>query len=91
MDATLEMGHGFLRIGNIGFINTSYEMFSDIGNFLRENNPFDVTFLINGNNSYMCSDYAFDFGSYEAVTCWYERGTAEKLAKLYIEKLQQLK
>ena len=90
MEQTLDMRAGVLRIGDLCFINHTYEMFSDIGSYLRENAPFANTFIIAGNNSYVCSRYAYDFGAYEAVTGWYKKGTAEKLAEHYVDMLKEI-
>ena len=79
------------RIGDLGFISESYEMFSDAGIYIRANSPFETTFIISGNNGYIASAEAFDYRSYEADTGTYEKGTAEKLAERYVEMLKSVK
>ena len=89
--ATKEIELYAFRIGDLGFISESYEMFSDAGIYIRANSPFETTFIISGNNGYIASAEAFDYRSYEADTGTYEKGTAEKLAERYVEMLKSVK
>lgn len=76
------------RVGGIGFVNAPYEMFSQSGEYIKENSPFDITFIITGNNGYIPSADAFDYDSYEAVTGYYAKGTAEALADHFLWLLE---
>jgi len=80
-----------LRIGDLGFVNGSYEMFSDAGIYIRENSPYETTVIVTGNSGYIASAEAFDYRSYEADTGTYEKGTAEKLAEKFVEMLKNVK
>lgn len=65
-------------------------MFSDQGLYIKENSPFDTTFIITGNNGYLPSAEAYDYRSYEADTGLFAKGTAEMLAEKYVELLEGL-
>ena len=81
--------HAF-SVGGIGFINCDYEMFSKNGMYVKENSPFATTFIVTGNNSYIASEDAYEYGSYEAHIGNFEKGTAEKLAEKFVELLRAL-
>lgn len=82
---------GVIRIGDVAFVSGTYEMFSDQGIYIKENSPFETTFIITGNNGYVPSKEAYDYRSYEADTSLFAQGTAEKLATRYVELLEELK
>ena len=90
MAATIAMDTFALRIGDIGFIGGTYEMYSSASRYVRENSPFTTTVIICGNNSYVASEAAFDQNTYEAVTGFYARGTSEKMAEHYVSMLNDL-
>ena len=86
----LEMGRAF--------ITAPYEMFDINAMFVKENSPFETTFVMtvaNGSNAYIASDSAFEFnngtGSYEVHNRNFPRGTAEALADNFVEMLNELK
>ena len=79
------------HIGGVGFTTGTYEMFSDAGIYIRENSPFEFTFLMTGNSGYIPSDAAFNYRCYEADTGFFARGTAEKLAENYVKMLNEVK
>ncbi len=88
MAATRSLEVNAFRIGGVGFTTGTYEMFSDQGLYVKENSPFEVTFIITGNSGYIPSEAAYDYRSYEADTGYYAKGTAEKLAANYVEMLK---
>lgn len=79
------------RIGEMGFITGTYEMFSNTGLYVRANSPFETTFILTGNSGYMPPVEAYDYRSYEADTSFFARGTQEEVAPLYIELLNKIK
>ena len=91
MALTGELTIGAFRLGPIGFTHGTYEMFSDHSNYVKENSPFEITFLITGNSTYIPSSAAYDYRSYEADTGFYAQGTGEQLAKEYVNLLNSLK
>ena len=91
MGATKQMEMNAIRVGNIGFVAGTYEMFSEASLYIREHSPYDATFVITANMGYIASETAFDYKSYEAVTCEFVRGTSEELAEKFVELLNGLK
>ena len=91
MGKTRDLQLGAFRIGGVGFIVGSYEMFSDAGLYIKENSPYDTTFLVTGNSGYIPSAEAYDYGSYEAHTGYFAKGTAEKLAEEFVRLLGEVK
>ena len=78
------------RVGGIGFVNGTYEMFSDAGLYIKRNSPYEITFVISGNHTYIPSAAAYDYRSYEADTSLYTKGTAEKLAEEFVSMLKAI-
>lgn len=91
MGKTTEMELNAIRVGGLGITTGTYEMFSESGKAVREGSPFDFTFLVTGNATYVSSTTAYDYRCYEADTGLYARGTAEKLVAEYIEMLNEIK
>ena len=89
-DKTAEMELNAFSIGDIGFANGTYEMFSDSSIFIKENSPFATTLVIEGNLYYLPSEAAFNYRCYEADTGYYEKGTSEKNAQGFVSMLQEL-
>jgi hypothetical protein len=68
-------------------------MFAANGAFVKDNAPFDATFMVgytNGAHSYIADDQAFEYGCYEVDARNFVRGTGEKLASAFVELLGQL-
>lgn len=87
-----QMEINVFSIGELGFTTGTYEMFSDAGLFVKQNSPFETTFLISGNSSYIPTEKAYrEYRCYESDTSQYAPGTAEKLADKYVEMLNALK
>lgn len=79
-------------IGDIGFITGTYEMFCGSGMYVKENSPFDTTFIITGNSSYIPTRDAYEtYRCYESDTSRVAAGTAELLEGKFIEMLNALK
>ena len=84
-----------IRVGPVGFVTAPYEMFDTNGMFIKENSPFDTTFVMtcaNGDNNYIAAEYAFEgSGTYEVHNRTYPKGSAEALADTFVEMLKSLK
>jgi len=91
MGKYLELETNAFRVGGIGFTTGTYEMFSDSGIQIKEGSPYDFTFLLTGNSSYIPSDRAFKHRCYESDTGFYARGSAERLVDKYLEMLRDMK
>ena len=79
------------RVGPIGFTSGTYEMFCDHAKYVKENSPFEITFVITGNSGYIPTEQAYDYGSYESHTGIFAKGTGEKLAEEYVKLLNAIK
>lgn len=82
--------HAF-RVGPIGFTTGTYEMFSDHSLYVKENSPFDITFLITANAGYIPNKASYGYRSYESDTGMYAIGTGEALAEEYVKLLELVK
>ena len=90
MGPSIAMDTFALRVGDIGFIGGTYEMYATASCHVRENSPFAATVVICGNHSYVASEAAFDSHTYEAITGYYAKGTSEKMAEHYVSMLKEL-
>ena len=78
------------RVGPVAFTSGTYEMFSDHAVYVKENSPFDITFVITGCANYIGNKAAFEYRSYETDTGLYASGTGEKLAEEYVRLLNAI-
>lgn len=91
---TKQVNINVLSVGDISFAIFSGEMFGATGRYIRENSPYDMTFVLtcaNGYNGYFPDEQGYDFGCYEAYSSYVARGTAEKIGDRYIEMLKEHK
>lgn len=92
--ATKEMTIGAVRVGQLSFAWSPYEMFCENGMYIKENSPYEATFILelsNSRYSYLASAKAYDYGCYEYDVREFVRGTAEYLAENFVEILKELK
>jgi len=83
-----------MNIAGFTLVTAPYEMFSDMGLYIKENSPFKNTMifsLANGLTGYFPTEAAFDYRSYEGTTARYARGCAEHSAKALVALLEQVK
>ena len=78
------------RVGGVGFTTGVYEMFAEAGKYVKDNSPFETTFVITGNLIYVPTAEAYDYRCYEADTGYFARGTSEALAEEYVGLLKKL-
>lgn len=90
MGKTIELETNAFRVGGVGFTTGTYEMFAESGIQVKEGSPYEFTFLLTGNSSYIPSERNFEYRCYEADTGFYAKGTAEKLVDNYIEMLKEI-
>ena len=86
--SSLEMNA--FHVGDVGFVAGTYEMFSVAGTYIKENSPYDTTFIVTANMGYIASLKAFEYMSYEASTCQFVPGTSEELAEQFVVLLKGL-
>lgn len=83
-----------LVIGELAIVIASYEMFGMQGTYIRENSPYENTFVItcaNESNSYVSAEIGYEHHFYEANTSNCEKGTAEVFAQKFVDMLGKLK
>ena len=83
-----------LSAGDISFAIFSGEMFASTGRYIRENSPYDMTFIAtcaNGYNGYFPDERGYSYGCYEAYSSYVNVGTAEKIGEEYIKMLKEHK
>ena len=79
------------RVGPIGFTTGTYEMYSDHAEYVKENSPFDITFVITGCSGYIGNKASYEYRSYETDTGMFAAGTGEKMAEEYVNLLNTIK
>lgn len=94
MEDTKDYGMNAMSIGELSFIFASIEMFSTNGRYIKDNTPYDMTFVItccNASNSYVANEKAYGYKSYESYAGAAVPGTGEKFAEEFVEMLKELK
>jgi len=94
LDDTTDLPLNVLAIGDISFIFAPYEMFAPTGMYIKENSPYDMTFVVtcaNGSFGYLPTDRAYDYGVYEGFVTRVVRGTAESVADTFLAMLKEIK
>ena len=92
----VEMEINALSAGDISFATAPYEMFSSNGRYIKQNSPFEMTFVMgycNGSFSYLADKAAFRHGDscYEVYSRRYEEGTAEAIVATHVDMLKELR
>lgn len=88
---TMQLELRAFRVGDVGFTTGTYEMWTESGKYVKDNSPFDVTFIITGNLIYIPAKEAFTYRNYEADTTYLVEGTAELLTDEYVKMLNSIK
>ena len=91
MPATGTLELNAFRIGDLGFVTSTNEVFSTVGFHVRANSPFDTTVILTGNFQYLPCAEAYDYRSYEADTSMFAKGTAEKVGETLVAMLREVK
>ena len=80
--------------GDVSGIVTEYEMFDTAGMYIKENSPFEQTFIVGyaypGTGSYIPTAEGFANGGYERDSCRYVSGTSEEMCDIYLDLLNQM-
>ena len=81
-------------VGSIGFVMVPYEMFDTNGVQIKENSPFNVTFVLTCANeehmAYVPSALGNKNGGYSTDNCWFIRGSGEKFADALMDSLKKI-
>lgn len=95
MPATENIALAALAIGDVAFIYASFEMFGDAGRYIRQNSPYEHTFIstlaLEAGHDYIPSDIGFELNCYEAYTAFYEQDTIKGISQVYLDTLKTLK
>ncbi len=90
---TLDFEHFTISIGDVAFVGAPEEMFDTNGRYIKDNSPFEMTFILtycNGTNGYIPSALGFEHGGYEVHKCKFKAGTGEAIAEKFVEMLSTL-
>lgn len=93
MDTELPMDISAGRVGNIGFAFIPYEPFDTNGVYIKDNSPYEMTFILgyaNGYYNYVPSKLGFDYSCYERNQCKHEPGTGEQVADSILDMLKEM-
>ena len=93
-EATVEFPLSVMRMGQLSFAFAPYEMFAPNGQYIKDNPPDAMTFVVtcaNGAKGYLPMEKAFDYGVYECFVTLAKPGTAEAVAQTYVDMLKELK
>jgi len=91
---TLEVELCGICFGNVAMVFAPFELYSELGQLIKEGSPFAATFVCcyaNAAFSYMPTQLAFTHGGYGPAKCRFEPGTGEQLAQQFISILQELR
>ncbi len=87
-----------MTIDGVSFIFAPFEMFGVTGKEIKDNSPYDMTFVITCSENkdgyhmgYLPHEYGCEESFYEYDVTKFARGTAEDLAKTYVEILTEMK
>lgn len=93
MGDTQQINISAVRVGDISFVTAPYEMFAAHGSYIKENTPYEMTFVVscaNGAQGYIPTNLAYDYGCYESHTGRFTRGTGDRLAETFVNMLKEL-
>lgn len=81
-----------ISFGDVAFASAPFEMFNTNGVQLRAASPYPMTFncsYTNGACGYMPSAEGFDHKGYEYDTCYFEKGTGERVVDESVRILKE--
>lgn len=82
-----------MSCGSVGFVIAPYEMFDENGLYVKENSPFEMTFVLtcaNDVKGYIASVAGFEVDCYGSNTGPFAKGCAEAIAEQYVTMLTEL-
>lgn len=94
LDDTYDIPLWAMSIGDQAFVFAPYEMFSENGRYIRENSPYDNTFIVtmtNDSKGYIPSKKGYEIVCYEAYSSRVKTGSGEELAQHFVDLLTELK
>lgn len=95
LETTKDIPLAVFSFGDVSGVVVPYEMFDTNGMQIKEQTPFEMTFIFGyanpGYYGYIPSAAAWENGGYEVDNCTYVGGTGDKLAQEYLKLLGELK
>lgn len=95
LPATKTLSLTAFSFGDMSGVVVPYEMFDTNGMYIKDNTPFETTFIISyaypAYGGYIPSALGFENGGYEVDNGTYAPGTAEVLADAYLGLLSEIK
>ena len=88
---TMEVELNGLCFGEVAMVFAPFELYSELGEMIKEGSPFPTTFVCcyaNRAFSYMPTKLAFSHGGYGPAKCRFEPGTGELLAAQFTDILK---
>ena len=80
--------------GDVGGVVNAFEMFDTTAMYIKENSPFERTFIVGysypGGGGYIPTKEGFENGGYEADNSVFAPGTAEEIADQYLSMLNEM-
>lgn len=94
---TFTMELHLMTIDGVSFIFAPFEMFGVTGREIKDTSPYDMTFIVTCSENatgyhmgYIPHEYACEESFYEYDVTKFARGTAEDLAKTYVQLLTEM-
>ncbi|MBR4862992.1 MAG: neutral/alkaline non-lysosomal ceramidase N-terminal domain-containing protein [Oscillospiraceae bacterium] len=81
-----------MKLGALSFVFAPYEMFAPNGQYIKENTPGAMTFVVscaNGAKGYLPMERAYKYGVYEGFVTLVKPGTAEQVAQHFIDMIKE--
>lgn len=83
-----------IKLGRGCIVTEPAELFSKLGDRIMKESPFPTTMVMgyaNGNIGYLPDKSSYEEGGYEALSCCFESGSGEKIVKIAVDALKELK
>ena len=93
LDETINVELNAISIGDVAFATAPFEFFCQLGQMVKEDSPYDMTFMLcytNGSLGYCPSEDVWDNGGYEVDTCKLYKGGGEIIAEQLVDMLKEI-
>jgi len=93
MEGSTTIEYTTVSFGGFSWVNAPYEMFAQSALDIKEQTPFDMTFIITCSGKhigYIPTQEAYDYGCYESHTSKLSPGTAEALVEGFVSLLKDM-
>ncbi len=90
-EPTMEVPFTAIAFGDVAFVSAAYEMFHEHGSYVRDNSPYETTFvctLAHAANGYVPTAIGYEHGGYETWNCRFVAGSGELFADEIVRLLK---